>query len=110
MSRLRNGLSLFALVWCLASVAGLSSAAQSSTASGIQRGVSADGITGKVIDVNDRSVPNAEVSAVNADTGVKQEGHTDQLGNYGIGPLMPGYYIVAVVAEGYPRFVKEKSW
>jgi Carboxypeptidase regulatory-like domain len=67
----------------------------------------ANQIVGTVIDSDARFVTTAQVTAVNTDTGVKVEGHTDQRGAYKLEPIVSGPYVVEVVAKGFSRVLKE---
>lgn len=60
-------------------------------------------ITGAVLDPGGAAVPNAHVSAVNADTGAKSETITTVTGDYTIPSLPAGAYNLAVEAPGFKR-------
>src|ERR1043165_4005672 len=78
---------LFALV-ALVSLLSLDAFAQSQATTG--------NIEGRVLDPNEASVPNAEVTATNQATGFKKSVNTDADGNYSIILLPPGTYTVRV--------------
>lgn len=58
-------------------------------------------ITGLVLDQSKGSVPSAEVTVTNVDTGVKNQAATNGDGNYTITSLVPGHYKVAVSKAGF---------
>jgi hypothetical protein len=64
-------------------------------------------ITGRVADSTGAVIPNAEVRATNASTGVAATSRTNQSGNYAIPYLVPGRYAVTVETTGFKKFVRE---
>src|SRR5689334_20442133 len=64
-------------------------------------------ILGRVTDATGSVVPNAEVRAVNADTGVAITGRTNASGNYTLPYLPPGPYSVTAELTGFRKFVRE---
>ncbi len=58
-------------------------------------------IQGTITDPSGAALANATVTIKSADTGVTKVFHTDSSGLYASGPLIPGSYIVDVVAVGF---------
>ena len=63
--------------------------------------VNGGSIQGTITDPSGAVVPNATVSITDADTGSTKMLHSDQAGFYGVGPLNPGNYTVAISAAGF---------
>ena len=61
-------------------------------------------IIGKVTDKTGASVPNAEVTATDAERGGSRSTNTDGSGAYRIESLLPGHYVVSVKASGFAEF------
>lgn len=64
-------------------------------------------IGGYVIDPSGSAVPQAAVSIINEQTGVRTRAVTDSSGFYNVTNLVPGAYSVNVEAPGFSRFVRE---
>jgi hypothetical protein len=60
-------------------------------------------IVGTVTDQSGAVVPNAEVSAVNPQTGETREAKSDSAGRYTIGNVVPGPYDIHVTAPGFQQ-------
>ncbi|MCX6625867.1 MAG: carboxypeptidase regulatory-like domain-containing protein [Acidobacteria bacterium] len=60
-------------------------------------------IAGSVRDATEAPVPNAAVSVLNQDTGVRLSTITNEAGLYRFGALVPGAYKIEVAAEGFDR-------
>ena len=58
-------------------------------------------IVGQVNDPSGAGVPEAKVTAKNAETGIATEGATDSSGSYSIPQLQPGIYDVTVSKTGF---------
>src|SRR5436190_20062180 len=58
-------------------------------------------IVGQVNDPTGAGVPEARVTAKNAETGIAMEGATDSSGAYSIPQLQPGIYDVTVAKTGF---------
>lgn len=58
-------------------------------------------ISGRVTDPSGASVPDAQVSASNLDTGLKRDTRTNEQGNYSVPLLPPGSYRVTVTKQGF---------
>src|SRR5262245_1334573 len=58
-------------------------------------------LVGLVIDASGAGVPEADVSVVNIDTGVKFVGKTDSSGAYRFGNLLVGRYDLTASATGF---------
>ena len=63
-------------------------------------------ITGRLTDPAGAAVPNARVTVVSEDSGVKYESVSNELGLYRVGSLSPGNYRVEVEAPGFQHFVR----
>src|SRR5262249_11117420 len=61
-------------------------------------------IVGKVTDKTGASVPNAEVTATDAERGGGRTTETDSSGAFRIESLLPGHYLVSVKASGFAEF------
>jgi len=83
------------LVLCLALCCS-SALAQGSTAA----------LSGHVADVQAKSVPGAQVQAMNVDTNVAYPTETDQAGFYSLPTLPPGNYRIEIDAPGFERTVQ----
>jgi hypothetical protein len=64
-------------------------------------------ITGRVTDSSAAAIPNVEVRATNAATGVSAAARTNQAGNYAIPFLLPGTYSVTAELPGFKRYSRE---
>src|SRR5262245_21197116 len=64
-------------------------------------------ITGVLIDASQAAVPNAEIRATNADTGVTAVSKSNEAGNYTLPFLLPGMYRITAEAPGFKRFSRE---
>jgi len=64
-------------------------------------------ILGRVTDSTDALVPDAEVIALNAATGVRVSARTNANGNFAIPYLIPGTYNLSVEMQGFRKFVHE---
>ncbi len=62
---------------------------------------------GRVTDTTGAVIPNVDVRATNASTGVVASAKTNPAGNYVIPYLLPGTYIVSAELTGFKRFVRE---
>src|SRR5439155_6417378 len=58
-------------------------------------------IVGQVNDPTGAGVPEAKVTAKNAETGIATEGATDSSGSYSIPQLQPGIYDITVSKTGF---------
>src|SRR5579862_3048509 len=58
-------------------------------------------LTGTVTDTSGAIVPGAQVSAVENQTGVKQDTVSDSAGIYRFAALLPGTYKVTIAAQGF---------
>jgi hypothetical protein len=65
-------------------------------------------IVGRVFDTSSAMIPNADVRATNAATGVSAATKTNAAGNYSVPYLPPGLYTVTVETTGFKKFVREK--
>src|SRR5918993_1304161 len=64
-------------------------------------------LTGRVTDPSGSPVPDAEVRATNADTGVAAVARTNASGVYSIPFLLPATYSVTVEISGFRKFVRD---
>lgn len=64
-------------------------------------------MTGTVTDATGASVPGAQVTAINVDTGVSRSSVTNDAGNYLITTLFPGRYSVTASAPGFKQMKRE---
>lgn len=64
-------------------------------------------ILGRVTDSTDALIPDAEVVALNAATGVRVTARTNANGNFTIPYLIPGTYNLSVEMQGFRKFVQE---
>src|SRR3989442_1405221 len=64
-------------------------------------------LTGRVIDAQNASVPNAKITATLTATGARSETSTGPDGLYTIPFLPPGDYRVEAEASGFKRYVRE---
>jgi hypothetical protein len=58
-------------------------------------------MTGRVADPSDAIIPEANVTIINEDTGIRRETTTNELGYYVVPLLQPGRYRVTVQKEGF---------
>lgn len=58
-------------------------------------------LSGRVTDPSAASVPDAQISAANLETGLKRETRTNEQGNYSVPLLPPGSYRVTVTKQGF---------
>src|SRR6185437_3544288 len=58
-------------------------------------------IVGTVTDPSGAVVPNADVKAVNPQTGETRDTKTDSAGRYTLGNVLPGVYEIHVTATGF---------
>jgi hypothetical protein len=65
------------------------------------------GITGVVTDSSGAVIPKAQVTALNAATGVTTTRVASSNGNYTVNPLLPGTYTVTVTSPGFNAFRQE---
>src|SRR6185437_10352342 len=65
------------------------------------------GITGVVTDSSGAVIPNAQIAALNAATGVTTTRVASSNGNYTVNPLLPGKYTVTVTSPGFNAFRQE---
>ena len=65
--------------------------------------VNAGSIQGTITDQSGAIIPNAEVVISSPETGYTHTLHTDPRGFYTIGPLVPGPYVVTVIATGFQK-------
>src|SRR2546421_12364088 len=63
-------------------------------------------ITGQVADSTKAVLPQATVRAINNNTNVRYEGHTNQSGAYLISSLPPGDYRIEVEKTGFKTIIK----
>jgi hypothetical protein len=63
--------------------------------------VNGGAIQGTITDPTGAAVPDAAISIVGKDTGLKRDLKTDKSGFYSIGPLNPGNYTVTIIAAGF---------
>jgi hypothetical protein len=89
-------INLAAVVLILALVATMRCAGQSTTAT----------LVGSVLDPSGAEIAGAQVVATNGATNVKHTGISESDGNYQIGQLPPGTYIITVEAPGFSRLVR----
>jgi len=66
-----------------------------------QAGLSTGSIQGTILDPKGSSVPAAKVSITSKATGAKLQAEMSPTGTYNSGPLVPGEYLVRVVAPGF---------
>src|SRR5688572_18248274 len=64
-------------------------------------------ILGRVTDSTDALIPEAEVVALNAATGVRVTARSNANGNFTIPYLIPGTYNLSVEMQGFRKFVQE---
>src|SRR5512140_13894 len=64
-------------------------------------------IVGRITDASGAVVPNADVRATNAATGVVASSKTNESGNYTLPYLTPGFYSVSSEATGFKKFVRD---
>ena len=62
-------------------------------------------LTGNVIDPADAAIPNAQVEALNVDTGISRQAQTDARGSYLFNNVQLGTYKVTVTARGFQTTV-----
>jgi hypothetical protein len=65
-------------------------------------------IVGRIVDPSGASVPGAGVKVTNVETNVSREAITDENGDYAVRSLMPGFYSVEVIAQGFQRHKVER--
>ena len=58
-------------------------------------------LTGRVTDASDAVVPQAAITVVNQDTGLRRETSTNELGYYMAPLLQPGRYNITVKKDGF---------
>ena len=63
-------------------------------------------LTGRVTDPTGSVIAQAEVRAINVETGIKQSAHTNEEGFYRIQNLAPGTYRVAIERHGFKVIVR----
>ena len=64
-------------------------------------------ITGIVLDATGASVPDAQITITNLETGVARTIRADESGNYSSPPLRPGRYKIEAAKEGFRRSIEE---
>lgn len=64
-------------------------------------------MTGTVTDATGAAVPNAQVTALNVETGVSRSSVTNEAGNYLITTLFPGQYRVTASASGFKQMKRD---
>ena len=64
-------------------------------------------LLGTVSDASGATVPNAKVTAVQAETGAIRETATNESGNYTMPDLPPGTYVVTIAATGFKKERRE---
>lgn len=65
-------------------------------------------LIGRVLDSSDASVPSAQITLRNQETGEVQTSPVDRFGNYQIAALPPGTYQISVRAPGFRTHIVEK--
>ena len=63
-------------------------------------------LRGQVLDPAGASVANAQVTAINKDTGVSTKIATTSAGTYSFPSILPGKYTVTVEASGFKKYIK----
>ena len=63
-------------------------------------------LRGQVLDPAGASVANAQVTAINKDTGVSTKIVTTSAGTYSFPSILPGKYTVTVEASGFKKYIK----
>jgi hypothetical protein len=74
-------------------------AAQTSTSS----------VTGTILDKDGKGVPDAKVTVKNEDTGVEYPTKTTSTGDYTVSSLVPGFYSVTVVKDGFRTYISSRN-
>ena len=64
-------------------------------------------IVGRVTDPSGAVIPNADIKAVNAATGVTAASKSNESGNYTLPYLVPGIYTLSTENSGFNKFVRE---
>jgi len=82
---------LMAMTWCVSLAS-----AQTFTAT----------IVGTVHDATGAVVPGAKVVAINAGTNARADAHSDEQGNFTVGSLPPGRYVLEAEAAGFKNLVR----
>ncbi len=99
MNLVNRGRSWSVLVFAIATVFFLSASVAYGQGSG------AGTITGRVLDPKGASVPNANVTVMNADTGIARTTTTTSDGLYRFENMAPGTYDVTIGAEGFTKAI-----
>src|SRR5438046_985616 len=70
-------------------------------------GQALSGINGTVTDQSGSAIPNARITILNVDTGVRRNTESSSVGSYYITDLIPGIYTVTVEKPGFKSSVQK---
>jgi hypothetical protein len=64
-------------------------------------------LAGRITDAAGAPVPAAKIDIKNADTGTVSSSSTDEVGNYQVGFLLPGNYVLTIEKAGFKKVVRD---
>jgi hypothetical protein len=64
-------------------------------------------ISGVITDTTGATIPRAQITATNTETGVQTTRESTAAGAFSLSPLLPGNYNVEVAAKGFQRLLQE---